>query len=100
MTISGPLLHQNTNQTLMKKMSLQESLNEWGEDLPTYGSVVTKVVEKKGELSIQVMDWQNLVYDPVDFDSAPKIEKLTLTPAQLRAAAADRLRLPGRARSG
>jgi hypothetical protein len=33
------------NQTLMKKMRLQDYLNEWGEDLPTYGSVVTKVVE-------------------------------------------------------
>jgi hypothetical protein len=67
----------------MKKMRLQDYLNEWGEDLPTYGSVVTKVVEKKGELSIRVMDWQTLVCDPVDFDSAPKIETLTLTPAQL-----------------
>jgi hypothetical protein len=77
------------NQTLMKKMRLQDYLNEWGEDLPTYGSVVTKIVEKKGELSIQVMDWQNFVCDPVDFDSAPKIEKLTLTPAQLRMKAAE-----------
>jgi hypothetical protein len=58
-------------------MRLQDYLNEWGEDLPTYGSVVTKVVEKKDGLSIQVMDWQNFICDPVDFDSAPKIEKLT-----------------------
>ena len=57
--------------------------------LPTYGSVVTKVVEKEGELSIQVMDWQNFFCDPVDFDSAPKIEKLTLTPAQLRMKASE-----------
>ena len=40
------------NQELMKKMRLQDYLNEWGEDLRTYGSVVTKVVEKKGGLSI------------------------------------------------
>lgn len=77
------------NQELMKKMRLQDYLNEWGEDLPTYGSVVTKVVEKKDGLSIQVMDWQNFICDPVDFDSAPKIEKLTLTPAQLRMKASE-----------
>jgi hypothetical protein len=73
----------------MKKMRLQDYLNEWGEDLPTYGSVVTKVVEKKDSLSIQVMDWQTFICDPVDFDSAPKIEKLTLTPAQLRMKASE-----------
>jgi hypothetical protein len=71
------------NQTLMKKMRLQDYLNEWGEDLPTYGSVVTEVIEKGGNLSISVMDWANFVCDPVNFDSAPKIKKLTLTSAEL-----------------
>lgn len=72
------------NQELMKKMRLQDYLNAWGERLPKYGSVITKIVEKKGELSIAVLDWHNVVCDPVDFASAPIIEKLTLTPAQLR----------------
>jgi hypothetical protein len=72
------------NHQLMKKMKMADYLNAWGERLPKYGSVVTKIVERKGNLDISVMDWMNFVCDPVDFDSAPQIEKLTLTVGQLR----------------
>ena len=72
------------NHQLMKKMKMQDYLNDWGEALPTYGSVITKVVENKGGLHISVCDWMTTVCDPVDFESAPVIEKLSLTPAEMR----------------
>lgn len=73
------------NHTLMNKMKLQDYLNEWGEDLPTYGSVITEVIEKgKKELSISVLDWATTVCDPANFDSKPLIKLLTLTPGELR----------------
>lgn len=72
------------NYQLMKKMDMQDYLNNWGERLPKYGSVVTKVVVRGKSISIKVMDWLTFVCDPVDFDCAPQIEKLTLTVAELR----------------
>ncbi len=59
-------------------------LNEWQRTLATYGSAVAKFVEKNGELSSEVIPWNRLIVDAVDFDANPKIEKLYFTPAQLR----------------
>lgn len=72
------------NHQLMKKMRMQDYLNEWGEALPTYGSAITKIVENKDGLHIKICDWMTTVCDPANFDSAPVIEKLTLTPGELR----------------
>lgn len=60
-------------------------LNEWGRSLARYGSSVLKFVEKDGELIASVVPWNRLICDTVDFDSNPKIEKLYLTPSQLKA---------------
>ncbi len=60
-------------------------LNSWGKTLADYGSCISKHVEKDGQLISTVIPWTRIIVDPVSFDGAPKIEKLYLTPAQLRA---------------
>lgn len=71
-------------QEWMKKNNFGKFLNDWGLSLATHGSSVLKFIDKDGELSCQVMDWNNIIVDPVDFDANIKIEKLWFTPAQLR----------------
>lgn len=58
-------------------------LNEWGRTLASYGSAVSKFVEKDGKLIPSVIPWNRIICDPVDFESNPVIERLWLTPAQL-----------------
>ena len=72
-------------QEYMKKSKFGVFLNDWGRTLATYGSAVSKHVEKGGELISEVVPWNRLICDPIDFDNNVKIEKLWLTPAQLRA---------------
>ena len=71
-------------QEWMKKSNFGQFLNDWGLSLATHGSTVTKFVEKDGELYSQVIDWNNFLCDPIDFDSNIKVEKIWLTPAQLK----------------
>lgn len=71
-------------QQWMRKAKFGQFLNEWGRSLVRYGSSVVKFVEKDGELYAEVVPWNRLIIDPVDFDSNVKIEVLELTPAQLR----------------
>lgn len=71
-------------QNWMKNAKFGIFLNEWGRSLVRYGSTVVKFVEKEGELYAEVIPWNRLIIDPVDFDSNVKIEVLELTPAQLR----------------
>lgn len=71
-------------QEWMKKTGFGKFLNDWGLTLATHGSAITKFVEKDGELHCQVMDWNTMIVDAVDFENNLKIEKLWLTPAQLR----------------
>lgn len=71
-------------QEWMKKANFGVFLNSWGLALATYGSAVAKFVEKEGELFATVVPWGRLISDTVDFDSNPKVEKLYMTPAQLR----------------
>jgi len=59
-------------------------LNNWGLQLASYNSVVSKWVEKDGELISLVISWQQIICDHVDFKGNPKIEKFYFTPAQLR----------------
>ena len=68
----------------MKKSSFGRFLNEWGYSLAKHGSSVSKFVEKNGELTCKVMDWNDIFCDAVDFDNNPAVEKLWFTPAQLR----------------
>tara|TARA_Y100000310_G_scaffold335706_1_gene418423 strand:- start:6646 stop:8439 length:1794 start_codon:yes stop_codon:yes gene_type:complete len=71
-------------QKWMRKTSFGQFLNEWGRVLSRYGSAVSKFVEQRGELVPTVISWDSLIVDPVDFDNNVVIEKLWLTPAQLR----------------
>lgn len=71
-------------QEWMKKDNFGQFLNEWGRALARYGSSVLKFVEKGGKLHAQVVAWNRLISDTVDFENNPKIEKFYLTPAQLR----------------
>jgi hypothetical protein len=68
----------------MRHSAFGQFLNEWGRTLAKYGSAVVKFVEKDGELYKEVVPWNRLLCDAVDFDANPKIEKLWLTPAQLK----------------
>ena len=71
-------------QDWMKKYNFGEFLNEWGRYLAQYGSAVLKFVEKGGELHSMIVPWNRIIVDAVDFNNNIKIEKLFLTPAQLR----------------
>lgn len=71
-------------QQWIKKVNFGKFLNTWGLSLATHGSSILKFVEKEGELSCEVMDWNNMIVDAIDFDSNIKIQKLWFTPAQLK----------------
>lgn len=68
----------------MKKTQFGVFLNQWGRALSRYGSAVVKFVEKDGTLYASVVPWNRIIVDSVDFKNNIKIEKLYLTPAQLR----------------
>lgn len=68
----------------MKEAKFGTFLNDWGRSLARYGSSVTKFVEKNGQLICSVIPWNRMIVDPIDFDVLPRIEKLYLTPAQLK----------------
>lgn len=69
----------------MNKEGFGKFLNEWGRSLARYGSSVIKFIEKKDELHAEIIPWNRLISDSVDFDNNIKIEKLYLTQGQLRA---------------
>lgn len=71
-------------QNWMKEARFGVFLNDWGRSLARYGSTVTKFVERDGKLIASVVPWNRMICDPVDFDAAPRIEKVYKTPAQLR----------------
>lgn len=68
----------------MRKANFGVFLNDWGRTLARYGSAVTKFVEKDGELYAEVIPWNRIIIDHIDFDANVKIEVLELTPSQLR----------------
>lgn len=67
----------------MRKINFGSFLNDWGRSLARYGSSVVKFVEKKGDLYCNVIAWNRLIVDPIDFENNIKIEILELTEAQL-----------------
>lgn len=71
-------------QNWMKKVNFGAFLNQWGRTLAQYGSAVVKFVEKDGILYPSVIPWNRLIVDAVNFKSAPVIEKLYLSPSDLR----------------
>lgn len=71
-------------QNWMDKNRFGQFLNSWGRELARYGSAVSKFVEKGDSLIPSVITWNRFIPDPIDFEAIPRIEKLFLTPAQLR----------------
>jgi hydroxymethylpyrimidine pyrophosphatase-like HAD family hydrolase len=71
-------------QDWMRKADFGTFLNSWGRAQSAYGSSVIKFVEKEGVLHAEVVPWQKLIVDAIDFDANPVIEKLYYTPSQLR----------------
>lgn len=70
-------------QEWIKKQSFGQFLNDLGLSLASHGSTVSKFIERENELIAQVMDWNNIIVDPIDFENNVKIEKLWFTPSQL-----------------
>lgn len=70
-------------QEWMKRDAFGQFLNEWGRALARYGSAVVKFVEKSDGLHSEVVSWNRLISDTVDFDNNPVIEKIYLTQGQL-----------------
>ena len=71
-------------QDWMKRERFGVFLNLWGRTLSQFGSAVTKFVEKDGQLKATVIPWNRLIVDPVDFYALPTIEKIYMTPSQIR----------------
>lgn len=70
-------------QEWMRKSKFGQFLNDWGRSLAKYGSTILKFVEKDGELHTEVMPWNRMIVDPVDFENNIRVEKIWLTPAQI-----------------
>lgn len=71
-------------QQWMNSENFGQFLNDWGHVLAKHGSAVVEIVEKDGKLNCRVLDWNNIIVDPIDFDSNIKIKRLFLTPSQLK----------------
>lgn len=86
-TKSGNLILAFVAQVLLNRWMIKSDfgtyLNQWGKTLARFGSAVTKVIKKDGELNVQVIPWNRIICDPVSFESMPVIEKIYYTPAQL-----------------
>jgi len=68
----------------MRRHNFGVFLNDWGRCLSRYGSAVVKFLDKEDDLIAMVVPWNTLIIDAVDFDNNAVIEKLEMTPAQLR----------------
>lgn len=71
-------------QEWMRESNFGQFLNDWGLMLAGYGSAVTKFVEKGGELHKEVVPWNRIICDQIDFDNNPVVERLYFTEAQLK----------------
>lgn len=71
-------------QDWMKREAFGQFLNDWGLSLANHGTSILKFVEQDKQLHCKVMDWNNLIVDPIDFENNIKIERIWMTPAQLR----------------
>ncbi len=71
-------------QNWMRKENFGVFLNDWGRSLARYGSSVVKFVKKDGQLHSDVIPWNRLIIDSINFEQNPVIEVLELTEAELR----------------
>jgi hypothetical protein len=68
----------------MRDENFGQYLNDWGMQLASYNSAVTKFVENSEGLHIKVISWDKLIPDIINFNANPKIEILELTQEELR----------------
>ena len=68
----------------MKESCFGQYLNDWGLQLASYNASVTKFVEKSDGLHIQVVPWNRLIPDILNFKQNPVIEILEVTQDELR----------------
>lgn len=71
-------------QEWMKSNAFEQFLDDWGRTLAKYGSALVKFAEKGGDLVATVVPWNRLICDTIEFEGNLVIEKLELTPSQLR----------------
>ena len=68
----------------MKESCFGQYLNDWGLQLASYNSCVTKFIENSDGLHIKVIPWDKLIPDTLNFKQNPVIEILELTQDELR----------------
>jgi hypothetical protein len=71
-------------QEWMDKADFGKFLNVWGDSLATYNESIVKFVKQKGELKAEVVNWNSVIVDQIDFANNPVIEIFEVTPAQLK----------------
>lgn len=77
-SIATILLRDWANKTYFDKF-----LSTWGMTLATYGSAVTKWIDRGNELDYSVVKWGNFMCDVIDFENNIKVEKFYLTPGEI-----------------
>jgi len=71
-------------QEWMKKAHFGSFLNKWGLVLAGHNAAICEFIEKDGKLECSVLDWNNILFDAVDFEHNLLVKKMWFTAAQLR----------------
>lgn len=71
----------------IRKTKVAKIINDFSFTRAKYGGVLIKKVKKDGEIYLEIPEWKNVIFDPVDIKHGIKIEKHYLTPVQLKAKA-------------
>lgn len=69
----------------LKESNFSKTLNEMGKTRPKYGGLLVKKYEEKGKLDIGVMEWKNVIVDPVNIMGGSIIETHYMTPSEFSA---------------
>jgi hypothetical protein len=72
------------NRNWMEQSRFGVFLNKFSHTRTKYGGVLVKKTEKNGELTLDVMQWRNMITDQVDIANGVKIERHYYTPAELK----------------
>jgi hypothetical protein len=68
----------------MKEHNFSKTLNELGGIRPRYGGVLAKKVEKDGEVSVEAVQWKNVITDQSDILGGTIIERHFMSPSQMQ----------------
>lgn len=67
----------------MKEANFSKTLNKAGQTRAKYGGVLLKKTEHKGKLDVDVVEWKNVITDPVDIMGGAIIERHWMSPSEL-----------------